>query len=148
MNLVDHLGIAKIDIVAHSLGGMLGVRIARAYPDRINHLMLAAPIGLEDYRMYVPPTATEKIIENEDKLTAEEAYRRRISKAAREQLFAENPARADHALHRCALQYQGRLRLSALAARVRQFRANDLPRTGGVRNSASFGTDAVHHGRG
>jgi pimeloyl-ACP methyl ester carboxylesterase len=69
--LLDHLGIARADIVAHSLGGMLGVRIARAYPDRVNHLLLAAPIGLEDYRMYVPPTPTEKILENEDKLTAE-----------------------------------------------------------------------------
>ena len=28
--LLDHLQIAKADIVAHSLGGMLGVRIARA----------------------------------------------------------------------------------------------------------------------
>src|SRR5215469_2178844 len=65
--LLDHLGVAKADIVAHSLGGMLGVRIARAYPERINHLVLAAPIWLEDYRMYVPPTPTEKIIENEDR---------------------------------------------------------------------------------
>jgi len=32
--LLDHLQIAKADVVAHSLGGMLGVRIARAYPDR------------------------------------------------------------------------------------------------------------------
>jgi pimeloyl-ACP methyl ester carboxylesterase len=75
--LLDHLQIAKADIVAHSLGGMLGVRIARAYPDRINHLVLAAPIGLEDYRMYVPPTPTEKILENEDKLTAE-GYRKQL----------------------------------------------------------------------
>jgi pimeloyl-ACP methyl ester carboxylesterase len=77
MALLDHLQIAKADIVAHSLGGMLGVRIARAFPDRINHLLLAAPIGLEDYRMYVPPTPTEKILENEDKLTAE-GYRRQL----------------------------------------------------------------------
>ena len=77
MALLDHLGIARADIVAHSLGGMLAVRIARAYPDRINHLVLAAPIGLEDYRMYVPPIPTEKILENEDKLTAE-GYRKQL----------------------------------------------------------------------
>src|SRR5712672_1679292 len=75
--LLDHLQVAKADIVAHSLGGMLGVRIARAYPDRVGHLLLVAPIGLEDYRLYVPPTSTEMILENEDKLNAE-AYRKQI----------------------------------------------------------------------
>ncbi|MBR0692606.1 alpha/beta fold hydrolase [Bradyrhizobium lablabi] len=75
--LLDHLQIASADIVAHSLGGMLAVRIARAYPDRVNHLVLTAPIGLEDYRLYVPPTPTEKILETEDKLTAE-GYRKQL----------------------------------------------------------------------
>jgi pimeloyl-ACP methyl ester carboxylesterase len=75
--LLDHLQIAKADIVAHSLGGMLGVRIARAYPERVAHLLLVAPIGLEDYRLYVPPTPTEKIVENEDRLTAE-GYRKQL----------------------------------------------------------------------
>jgi pimeloyl-ACP methyl ester carboxylesterase len=75
--LLDHLQIARADIVAHSLGGMLGVRLARAFPDRINRLVLTAPIGLEDYRLYVPPTPTEKIIENEDKLTPE-GYRKQL----------------------------------------------------------------------
>ncbi|GAC1643245.1 MAG: alpha/beta hydrolase [Bradyrhizobium sp.] len=74
---LDHLGIAKADVVAHSLGGMLGVRIARAYPDRVAHLLLAAPIGLEDYRLYTPPTPTEKIIEAEDKLSPE-GYRKQL----------------------------------------------------------------------
>ncbi|HEV3498928.1 MAG TPA: alpha/beta hydrolase [Bradyrhizobium sp.] len=75
--LLDHLQIARADIVAHSLGGMLGARIARAYPDRVGHLLLAAPIGLEDYRLYVPPTPTEKILENEDRLTAD-GYRKQL----------------------------------------------------------------------
>jgi pimeloyl-ACP methyl ester carboxylesterase len=75
--LLDHLQIARADIVAHSLGGMLGVRLARAFPDRINRLVLTAPIGLEDYRLYVPPTPTGKIIENEDKLTPE-GYRKQL----------------------------------------------------------------------
>src|SRR6266404_3662156 len=75
--LLDHLQITKADIVAHSLGGMLGIRIARAYPDRIAHLVLTAPIGLEDYRLYVPPMPTEKILENEDKLTAD-GYRKQL----------------------------------------------------------------------
>ncbi|MBR0857707.1 alpha/beta fold hydrolase [Bradyrhizobium liaoningense] len=75
--LLDHLKIDKAEIVAHSLGGMLGVRIARAYPDRVSHLVLTAPIGLEDYRLYVPPTPTEKMIETEDKLTAE-GYRKQL----------------------------------------------------------------------
>jgi pimeloyl-ACP methyl ester carboxylesterase len=75
--LMDHLQIAQFDIVAHSLGGMLGVRIARAFPDRLQRLLLVAPIGLEDYRFYVPPTPTEKILENEDKLTAD-GYRQQL----------------------------------------------------------------------
>src|ERR1700692_2704799 len=75
--LLDHLQIAKAEFVAHSLGGMLGVRIARAFPDRVAHLLLTAPIGLEDYRLYVPPTPTEKILENEDRLTAD-GYRKQL----------------------------------------------------------------------
>ncbi|MBR0778402.1 alpha/beta hydrolase [Bradyrhizobium diazoefficiens] len=75
--LLDHLKIDKAEIIAHSLGGMLCVRIARAYPDRVAHLVLTAPIGLEDYRLYVPPTPTEKIIETEDRLTAD-GYRKQL----------------------------------------------------------------------
>src|SRR6516164_3607891 len=75
--LLDALEIPKADIVAHSMGGMLEVRIARAYPSRVGHLVLTAPIGLEDYRLYVPPVPTEKIMENEDKLTAD-GYRKQL----------------------------------------------------------------------
>ena len=75
--LLDSLHIGQFDIVAHSMGGMLGVRMARVYPDRVTHLLLTAPIGLEDYRFFVPPVPTEKIIETEEKLTAE-GYRKQL----------------------------------------------------------------------
>jgi pimeloyl-ACP methyl ester carboxylesterase len=75
--LLDRLQVSQFDIIAHSMGGMLAVRIARTYPDRVSHLLLTAPIGLEDYRLYVPPVPTEKIIETEDKLTAD-GYRKQL----------------------------------------------------------------------
>jgi pimeloyl-ACP methyl ester carboxylesterase len=77
IGLLDHLQIAKVDVVAHSMGGMLAVRMARAFPDRVAHLVLTAPIGLEDYRFYVPPVTTEKIMESEDGLTADD-YRKQL----------------------------------------------------------------------
>ena len=140
--LLDHLQIAKFDIVAHSMGGMLGVRITRAYPDRVSHLLLAAPIGLEDYRFYVPPTPTEKILEKEDKLTAE-GYRKQLEvnyslKLPPDQVTPFIESR---------FNIKGSRRLSALAARLRQFGADDLPRAGGARDSADHAADAVHHGR-
>ena len=75
--LLDHLQLDRVDIVAHSMGGMLAVRFARSYPDRVGRIVLEAPIGLEDYRMFVPPVETERIMADEDKLTPD-AYRRQL----------------------------------------------------------------------
>ena len=75
--LLDNLSLPRVDIVAHSMGGMLAVRFARSYPDRLDRLVLAAPIGLEDYRNFVPPVDTERIVADEDKLTAD-GYRRQL----------------------------------------------------------------------
>jgi len=47
---------------------MLGVRIARAYPNRVGHLLcwLAKPIGLEDYRpLCTTADANRKILERD-----------------------------------------------------------------------------------
>jgi pimeloyl-ACP methyl ester carboxylesterase len=52
----------KVDIVGHSMVGMLAARFTRTYPARVDHLVLAAPIGLEDCRLYVPPVPTEKLM--------------------------------------------------------------------------------------
>ena len=75
--LLDHLQLDRVDIVAHSMGGMLAVRFARSYPDRVGRIVLEAPIGLEDYRIFVPPVETERIMADEDKLTPD-AYRRQL----------------------------------------------------------------------
>jgi pimeloyl-ACP methyl ester carboxylesterase len=74
-SLLDSLDIEEVDIVAHSMGGMLATRFARSYPGRVERMVLAGPIGLEDYRLYVPPVPSEKLIEQEAEVTPD-SYRR------------------------------------------------------------------------
>jgi pimeloyl-ACP methyl ester carboxylesterase len=75
--LIDSLKVDRVDLVGHSMGGMLAVRIARAYGSRIDHLVLYSPIGLEDYRLYVPPVTDEELAERERALTAD-GYRKQL----------------------------------------------------------------------
>ena len=75
--LLDNLQLQRVDIVAHSMGGMLAVRFARAYPARVERIVLEAPIGLEDYRNFVPPVPSARIMTNEDALTAD-GYRTQL----------------------------------------------------------------------
>ncbi len=72
--LLDRLGVAQVDVVGHSLGGMLAVRFARTYPQRVRRLVLEAPVGLEDYRFRVPPVTDEFLYQREYSLSAA-AYR-------------------------------------------------------------------------
>jgi pimeloyl-ACP methyl ester carboxylesterase len=48
--LLDHLGIARTDIVTHSMGGMVGSRFAALYPDAVGNLAMINQIGLADAR--------------------------------------------------------------------------------------------------
>ncbi|WP_243302293.1 alpha/beta fold hydrolase [Geothrix oryzisoli] len=54
MALLDRLGVAKVSVVGHSMGGMLAVRFVLLYPAATARLVLENPIGLEDYRAKVP----------------------------------------------------------------------------------------------
>jgi pimeloyl-ACP methyl ester carboxylesterase len=69
--LLDGLHIDKVSVIGHSTGGMLSVRFARMYPERVDKIVLDGPIGLEDYRIHVPPIPAERLMELEDKVTAE-----------------------------------------------------------------------------
>ena len=63
--LLDSLNIQTVDVVGHSMGGMLAVRLARLYPNRIQRVVLEAPVGLEDYRLKVPPQTIERLQQDE-----------------------------------------------------------------------------------
>lgn len=57
--LLDTLGVQKVTLLGHSMGGMLATRFTLMYPDRVEKLLLEDPIGLEDYRTFVPYQSAE-----------------------------------------------------------------------------------------
>ncbi len=69
--LLDSLHINKIFLVGHSMGGMLAARFTMLYPARVEKLVLENPIGLEDYKRFVPYRTIEKLAETERKATYE-----------------------------------------------------------------------------
>jgi pimeloyl-ACP methyl ester carboxylesterase len=77
--LLDELQLRTVILVGHSTGGMLAVRMATAYPERIEKLVLEDPIGLVDYREFIPPQTTETLVEAERRYTVE-TYRAFIAR--------------------------------------------------------------------
>ena len=69
--LLDTLNIKEITVVGHSMGGMLATRFALQYPEATTRLVLENPIGLEDYRPFVPYVSVDEQYKNELKATAE-----------------------------------------------------------------------------
>ena len=49
-SLIDELGIDKLAIVGHSMGGMVVSRFALLYPDVLTHVVMVNQIGLSDQR--------------------------------------------------------------------------------------------------
>ncbi|MET0573275.1 MAG: alpha/beta hydrolase [Pedobacter agri] len=69
--LLDTLGIQKTVVLGHSMGGMLATRFALLYPNTTEKLLLENPIGLEDYKTFVPYVNTLQQYQTELKTTAE-----------------------------------------------------------------------------
>lgn len=52
--ILDTLGIRKIHLIAHSMGGMLATRFVLMFPQTVDKLIYENPIGLEDYKTFIP----------------------------------------------------------------------------------------------
>lgn len=69
--LLDSLGITKVSVVAHSMGGMLATRFTLMFPQKVQKLVLENPIGLEDYSAFVPYKSLDDLYKNESNQTYE-----------------------------------------------------------------------------
>lgn len=58
--VLDSLKIQSVTVLAHSMGGMLATRFALMFPERTAKLILANPIGLEDWKTKVPYASVDK----------------------------------------------------------------------------------------
>ena len=58
--LLDTLRLDKINVIGHSMGGMLATRFALQYPERTARLILEDPLGLEDYKKFIPYKTMEQ----------------------------------------------------------------------------------------
>jgi pimeloyl-ACP methyl ester carboxylesterase len=52
--LLDSLQIKKVAVIGHSMGGILATRFTLMFPEAVEKLILENPIGLEDYKTFVP----------------------------------------------------------------------------------------------
>ncbi len=67
--LLDNLNVKRVSVLGHSMGGMLATRFALMFPEKVERLILENPIGLEDYRTFVPFESLEKLEQTEFKAT-------------------------------------------------------------------------------
>jgi len=64
-NILDLLGIKKIAVLGHSMGGMLAVRFTLMFPGTVTKLILENPIGLEDYKTKIPYQTLDLLYQKE-----------------------------------------------------------------------------------
>jgi pimeloyl-ACP methyl ester carboxylesterase len=58
--ILDSLNINRASIIGHSMGGMLAVRFALMFPERVEKLVLENPIGLEDWKVKIHSPSVEE----------------------------------------------------------------------------------------
>ena len=61
--LLEKLGLTRVDVVAHSMGNMAAVRFTRTFPDRVNKLVMYAPVGLERLSLLSRPAGAARAVD-------------------------------------------------------------------------------------
>ena len=69
--LLDQLRVDRVQVVGHSMGGMLATRFALMFPERVEKLVLVNPLGLEDWKTLVPYRTVDQNYSAELKATPE-----------------------------------------------------------------------------
>ena len=59
--LLDTLGLERVAVVGHSMGGMVATRFAATYPESLSHVVMVNQIGLTDQRRERPWTDPEDL---------------------------------------------------------------------------------------
>jgi pimeloyl-ACP methyl ester carboxylesterase len=73
--LLMSVGITRVTIMGHSMGGMLATRYALVYPDGTEQFVSVNPLGLEDGRAKgVPPTGVDQLYQSALKTTADSIH--------------------------------------------------------------------------
>lgn len=65
--LLEHLGVERVMVLGHSMGGMVATRFTLLYPGSVEKLVLEDPIGFEDYRTMVPYASVDELYAGEMK---------------------------------------------------------------------------------
>ncbi|WP_416444324.1 alpha/beta fold hydrolase [Leeuwenhoekiella sp. A16] len=63
--LLDTIGVEKISVLGHSMGGMVATRFALMFPETVEKFILENPIGLEDWKLVVPYKTIDWWYDNE-----------------------------------------------------------------------------------
>ena len=113
--LLDHLEIARVNILGYSMGGAIAQELVRQFPDRVLGLVLCATMCGGPRATYAPPSVV-KVMRELDGLTPEEIARQIWSVTyapgylENHRELAENQMRREIAaptpLHAADLQYQ------------------------------------------
>ncbi|MEO6316280.1 MAG: alpha/beta hydrolase [Chitinophagaceae bacterium] len=70
-SLLDSLNIGQVIVIGHSMGGMLAIRFTLLFPAVTDKLILENPIGLEDYKTFIPYKTLDQLYAKEKSATYE-----------------------------------------------------------------------------